>query len=203
MREQVVGLFQREESVVEAAQMLHGGGYGFSDLDLVSKEAVHDSALSALLLQVRPGRLMERPEGMWPCALWWASIGSCVMEVPVLICVLVVFDSWAIQLLLRSTLWKFGALFGGIFGAIVGSDRGLEANAAHRYEKHLAHGSIVLAARVHHNDAPHARGIFIESGAFDIRNVEGRFIAKGSPDATETPLGQRDSSPRGSETPAQ
>ena len=36
---------------------------------------------------------------------------------------------------------------------------------------------LAVAARVSHRDAPQTRGIFIESGAFDVRNVEGRFIA--------------------------
>lgn len=121
---------------------------------------------------------MEKPEGMWPCALKWALVGSCVVEVPVLIWVLLVFDSWAIQLFLGSTLWKFGTLFGGIFGAIAGADRGLESQVARCYEKYLAQGNMALAARVHHRDAPQTRAILIESIAFDIRNVEGSFIAK-------------------------
>ena len=74
----------------------------------------------------------------------------------------------------------FGTLFGGMFGAIVGADRGLESQVAQRYEKHFAQGAIAFAARVNHRDAPQTRGIFIESGAFDIRNVEGSFVAKKS-----------------------
>ena len=74
-----------------------------------------------------------------------------------------------------------------MLGAIVGSDRGVEANVAHRYEEQVGQGAFALAARVHHKDARLTRGIFIESYAFDVRNVEGNFIAKAAPSsATKT-----------------
>ena len=181
MGQQVVGLFQREESVVEAAQLLHAAGCTPKDVDLVSTRDVGEPELSGLVREVRLGRLMETPEGTWPCALRGALVGSLVVEVPVLIGVFLAFDSWAMQLFLGSTLWKIGALFGGLLGAVVGSHRGLESTVAHRYHQHLLRGAFVLVARVSHRDAPQARGIIIESGAFDIRNVEGNFIAKEPP----------------------
>lgn len=181
MREQVVGLFRTEESVVEAAQILNASGYHPTDLDLVSTEPLHDPSLPLVSRHVRLGRLMERPEGTLPYALRWAVIGSLVVEIPVLIWVIIAFGSWGIQVFLGSTLWKFGAFFGGLLGAIVGADRGLESEAVHRYQEQLALGAFALAARVEHRDAPYARGIFIESCAFDIRTVEGRFIAKSEP----------------------
>ena len=186
MREQIVGLFHREGSVYEAAEMLQAAGYTASDLDLVTKEDKHRHDLPSAFRPVHLGlgRLMQRPEGMWPSGLRWALIGSVAVEVPVLIWVLLAFDSWAIQVFLGSTLWKFGTLFGGILGAIAGADRGLEANVARRYEEQLGHGALALAARVHHRDARLARGILIESGAFDVRNVEGSFIPKGTPTTT-------------------
>ena len=180
-REQVVGLFPREESAVEAATLLRSAGYGPRDLDLVSIDAGRQPDLPDLpdlLSRVRLGRLMERPEGMWPAALRWGLLGSLVVEVGVLIWVLLTFDSWAIQVFLASTCWKLGAMFGGMLGAIVGADAGLESQAVRRYEKHFAVGAIALAARVRGPDRMMTRGAFIESGAFDVRSVEGRFIAK-------------------------
>ena len=178
MREQVVGLFQREADVAEAARILHSAGYTLSDLDMVSKAEVSGPAPGWLTGQIHLGRLMERPEGMWPCGLRWALIGTLVVEVPVLIWVLLAFDSWGIQLFLGVTLWKFGTLFGGMLGATAGAFRGLESQVAHRYEEHLAQGSLALVARVHRRDAAQARAIFIESGAYDIRSVEGDFISR-------------------------
>ena len=195
MRVQVAGLFQREEGAVEAVEMLHAAGYASSDLDLVSKEPPRNVDLPSLTRHVHLGRLMQTPEGTWPCALRGALIGSLAIEVPVLICVLLAFDSWAIQVFLASTLWKIGALFGGLLGAVVGSHRGLEGAVAHRYEKYLDLGAIALAARVEHLDAPQARGIFIESGAFDIRNVEGQFIAKDMAASAQTVSDGRDNHP--------
>ncbi len=195
MREQVVALFQKEEDITEAARMLHAAGHAPSDLDLVSKKAVNDSHLLTLLRHVHLGKLMERPEGMWPCALRWAIIGSVVVEVPVLIWVLLAFDSWGIQLFLGLTLWKFGTIFGGILGAIAGANRGLESGVVHRYEKHFSQGAFALAARVKHCDAPQARGIFMESGAYDIRNLEGDFRAKKEPAAQKKSSSRKDGSP--------
>ena len=71
-----------------------------------------------------------------------------------------------------------GALFGGMLGAVVGSHRGLEPEVAKGYESHLSNGAYVFAVRVDRKDAPHTRGALIETGAFDVRDVEGNFIAK-------------------------
>ena len=48
MREQMVGLFQREESVAEAAQLLHVAGCTPEDLDLVRTGDVGQPELSGL-----------------------------------------------------------------------------------------------------------------------------------------------------------
>lgn len=40
MREQIVGLFEREQSAAEAAQMLQAAGYSCTDLDLVTNQAI-------------------------------------------------------------------------------------------------------------------------------------------------------------------
>ena len=172
MRAQVVGVFRSEEGVLEAAQVLHVAGYARADLDLVTQERVRDWRLPLVTKPVHGGRLMERPEGALRCALRWALIGSLVVEVPVLVWVLLAFDSWATQLFLG------GTLFGGFIGVVIGMDRGLEPEAAERYRKHLAQGSFVLAAKVHQRDVPHARGILLESGSFDVRTIEGNFIVQ-------------------------
>ena len=177
MREQVVGVFSREAQALEAAELLRAAGYGPRDLDLVARQHSPDTGQD-LLRRVRPVRLTERPEGMWPAALKWALVGSLLAEVGLLAWVLVAFDSWGIQVLLAATLWKFGALFGGLFGAIAGADLGLESSSVRRYERHLAAGWVTLAARVRNQHRMLARGAFIESGAFDVRSVEGRFIAR-------------------------
>ena len=78
---------------------------------------------------------------------------------------------------------------------LVGADRCLEAQVAQRYEKHFARRAFALAARVNHRDAPQTRGIFIESGAFDIRNVEGSFVAKKSSADREGKPDRRGNSP--------
>ncbi len=180
MGEQVVGVFTREAAAVEAATLLRAAGYGPRDLDLVAREP-SPGAGRGLLRLVRPDRLMERPEAMWPCALKWGLIGSLVAEAGVLAWVLVAFDDWGVQVLLAATLWKFGTLFGGLFGAIAGADLGLESRGVRRYERHLAAGCVALAARVKDRHRMLARGAFIESGAFDVRSVEGRFMAREKP----------------------
>ncbi len=181
MGQQIVGLFEREAGVLEAARMLRSAGYLASDLDVISQEAVVDIDPPGRFRPILTSRLMQRPEGMWRCGLRWALIGTCVVEVPVLIWVLVAFDSWGIQVFLASTLWKLGTLFGGMLGAIVGAFRGLESDVAQRYDKSLSRGAVALVARVAQRDAPQTRGILIESGAYDIRNVEGDFISKEPP----------------------
>lgn len=87
-------------------------------------------------------------------------------------------------MLLAITLWKIGALFGALWGAIAGANRGLESRVANRYQYHLEQGTWALVARVGRYHAPLARGVLIESGAFDIRNVEGSFVARPGSAAT-------------------
>ena len=197
MGEQVVGVFTREAAAVEAATLLRAAGYGPRDLDLVAREP-SPGAGRGLLRLVRPDRLMERPEAVWPCALKWGLIGSLVAEAAVLAWVLVAFDDWGVQVLLAATLWKFGTLFGGLFGAIAGADLGLESRSVRRYERHLAAGCVALAARVRDRHRMLARGAFIESGAFDVRSVEGRFMAREKP----TSGGDRTPAPRPGAVPA-
>ena len=184
MGQQVVGLFREERGLFEAAQMMRDAGYPPLALDLASKGPVPHPALLSLVRHVHLGRLTERPERMWPYALRCALIASILVEIVVLVWVLLYFDSWGTQALLSLTIWKFGALFGGMLGAIIGADRGLESNMVRLYERHLSEGALALAARVRSRDAPNARGIFLETGAYDIRNVEGNFIA------AERPVGQ-------------
>ena len=89
-----------------------------------------------------------------------------------------------IQVLLAITLWKIGGLFGALWGAIAGANRGLESRVANRYQYYLEQGTWALVARVGRYHAPLARGVLIESGAFDIRNVEGSFVARPGSAAT-------------------
>ena len=70
---------------------------------------------------------------------------------------------------------------GAMIGVLLGQDRGLEPEVAHRYETHVRDGRLLLAARVRRRDLPHVRGILLESGAQEVRDVEGTVEPKNVP----------------------
>ena len=178
MHQQIVGLFQHEGSAVEAAQILSVYGCKLTAIDLVSQRSAVPPDSPGIFRTVYARHLLEQPDAMWPCAFRWGVAGSVLVEISVLIWVLLAFDSWGIQVFLASTIWKLGGILGGMLGAMVGAFRGLRSEIARSYIMHLEHGSLALVVRIKNLDAPFARGVLIESGAYDIRNVEGSFVPK-------------------------
>lgn len=109
--------------------------------------------------------------------------GALIVELPVLFWLLFVVDAataeqWGmtlggLQLFLGSTAWKLGAVVGGFAGAAAHVGDGVGPDAIRGYETSLAEGKLVLAAHVRAFGGPNARGILIESGALELRDIKG------------------------------
>ncbi len=187
MSKQIAAVFQHEEGALEAAQMLHDAGHAPSNVVVFSSKGLSYPHLSLFATPVFVERFVKRPEKALGRALHGAIVGSLLVGGLSLIWVFLAFDHWAMQLFLASTMWKFGVFAGAFIGGVMGAQMGLEERLADRFNRHLAQGHILLAAGVEATNAPEARGILIESGAFSVHDVQGAFIGQG-PEKASRPL---------------
>ena len=167
--------------------MLHDAGHTPSNVSVFSKEGLSYPHLSLFATPVFLEKLVKRPEKALGRALYGAVVGSTLVGGLSLIWVFLAFDHWGMQLFLASTMWKFGVFVGAFVGGVMGAQLGLDDKVADRFNRHLALGHILLAARVEAEKAPEARGILIESGALGVQDVEGAFIGQG-PERVPRPL---------------
>ena len=142
-------------------------------------------APSAVLVDVATGTvvplLRRRNESILRTAVRWGIVGALLVELPFLAVLPFVHMDTAVLVFLAVSLWKFGAGFGAWFGAMAGQERGLEPELATAYERHLASGRWLVTARAGRRERPQTRGALMESGASDVRDVQGTFIVKPPP----------------------
>ena len=168
---QIVGTFA-DRSALDAAGRLFGtAGYATETLTL----------LAPTELGRRAAPLTQRGELMLRAAVRWGIIGALVVEVPSVIAMLLLPVDINVKVLIAAIMWKFGAGFGAWFGAASAGERGLEQEVAEDYEARLERGGWVLAVDVRRRDRPFARGVMLESDAFDVRDVIGTFETKPEP----------------------
>lgn len=168
---QIVGTFA-DRSALDAAGRLFGtAGYATETLTL----------LAPTELGRRAAPLTQRGELMLRAAVRWGIIGALVVEVPSVIAMLLLPVDVNVKVLMAAIMWKFGAGFGAWFGAASAGERGLEQEVAEDYEARLERGGWVLAVDVRRRDRPFARGVMLESDAFDVRDVIGTFETKPEP----------------------
>lgn len=187
MSKTIAAVFREEEGALEAAQVLSDAGHAPPTVRVFSREGLSYPHLSLVATPFFVERFVKRPEKALGRALQGAIVGALLVGGLSLIWIFLAFDHWAMQLFLASTMWKFGVFVGGFVGGVMGAQMGLEDRYADRFNRHLALGHILLAARVESGDAPGVRGALIESGALSVHDVEGSFIGQG-PERAPRPL---------------
>ena len=168
---QVVGTFARRSELDAASRLLDAAGYR-AELTLLSPPEADRLAAP----------LAQRGELMLRAAVRWGISGALIVEVPSVIALLLLPVDSNVKVLMAATMWKFGAAFGAWFGAASAGERGLDQEVAEDYEARLEQGGWVLGAGVRRGDRPFARGVMLESDAFDVRDVIGTFETKPEPD---------------------
>lgn len=168
---QIVGTFADRSSLDAAGRLFGTAGYATETLTL----------LAPTELGRRAAPLTQRGELMLRAAVRWGIIGALVIEVPSVIAMLLLPVDVNVKVLMAAIMWKFGAGFGAWFGAASAGERGLEQEVAEDYEARLERGGWVLAVDVRRRDRPFARGVMLESDAFDVRDVIGTFETKPEP----------------------
>ena len=165
----IVGIFEDGQGTRAAQQLLAGAGYR-PGLVAPSPDEV-----------AAPTLLKHRGEAMFKAALRWCILGSLIVEVPTLLILFALPVDMTVRVFMGATMWKFGAAFGGWIGLIMAEEQGLDSDLAAEYESHLSSGRSVLSADVRRGDRPFARGVMVESGAVDVRDVVGTFEVKVPP----------------------
>lgn len=164
----IVGTFDNRSALDAAGHLFSAAGYTPETL--------------TLLVPPETGRraapLTQRGELMLRAAVRWGIIGALIVEVPSVIAMLLLPVDVNVKVLMAAIMWKFGAGFGAWFGAASAGERGLDQEVAEDYQARLERGGWVLAAGVRRGDRPFARGVMLESDAFDVRDVIGTFEIK-------------------------
>ena len=164
----VVGTFAGRSTLDAAGQLFDAAGFAPEELTLLAPPAAGRAAAP----------LAQRGELMLRAAVRWGIIGALAVEVPSVIVLLLLPVDINVKVLMAATMWKFGAGFGAWLGAASAGERGLDQEVAEDYEARLERGGWVLGADVRRRDRPFARGVMLESDAFDVRDVIGTFEAK-------------------------
>ena len=167
----VVGTFAGRSALDAASRLFDAAGIAAEELTLVSPPATGRA----------PAPLAHRGELMLRAAVRWGIIGALVVEVPSVIALLILPVDINVKVLMAAIMWKFGAGFGAWFGAASVAERGLDQEVAEDYEARLERGGWVLGIDLRRGDRPFARGVMLESEAFDVRDVIGTFEAKPAP----------------------
>ena len=167
----VVGTFAERSALEAAGQLFDAAGIAAEELILLPPPATGRAAAP----------LAQRGELMLRAAVRWGIIGALAVEVPSVIALLLLPVDINVKVLMAATVWKLGAGFGAWFGAASVAERGLDQEVAEDYEARLERGGWVLGIDVRRGDRPFARGVMLESDAFDVRDVIGTFEAKPAP----------------------
>ena len=168
---QIVGTFADRSALDAAGDLFDAAGYTQGALTLLAPPQ----------LGRRAALLTQRGELMLRAAVRWGIIGALIVEVPSVIAMLLLPVDVNIKVLMAAIVWKFGAGFGAWLGAVSAGERGLDQEVAEDYEARLERGGWVLAVDVSRTDRPFARGVMLESDAFDVRDVIGTFETKPEP----------------------
>ncbi len=165
---QIVGTFAGRSALDAARRLFDGTGYTAETLTLLAPPEPG----------MRTAPLTQRGELMLRAAVRWGIVGALIVEVPSVIVLLLLPVDINVKVLMAVTVWKVGAAFGAWLGAASAGERGLDQEVAEDYEARLERGGWVLGADVRRGDRPFARGVMLESDAFDVRDVIGTFEAK-------------------------
>ncbi len=167
----VVGTFAGRSAADAAGHLFDAAGIAPEELTLLVPPATGRAAVP----------LAQRGELMLRAAVRWGIIGALAVEVPSVIVLLLLPVDINVKVLMAATMWKVGAGFGAWLGAASAGERGLDQEVAEDYEARLERGGWVLGIDVRRGDRPFARGVMLESDAFDVRDVIGTFEAKPVP----------------------
>ena len=169
MSRTIVGVFDDWPSASAARQLFLEVGYSPEQLTLL-RPADGDIPL-----------LRQRPECIFRSAVRWAIIGALAVELPVVIGLLFLPVSAGIRIFMAASVWKAGGLMGAWLGVLLGLDHGLEPEVTQRYERLLKQQKVVLAVRSSRRTLRNARGMLLESGALEARDVDGTVEVKAQP----------------------
>ncbi len=179
MSQLVAAIFPSKASALAALGMLEGAGYLSRRVVLLAQDVDRDGAGPVTGPRyVSAANLVESGELVLPMALKGAVVGSAIVFFLSIIFSLLLVKSLSHQLMIISMVWKVGGMVGSYVGLAVGYERGMSSEMIRYYSKQVELGRVVLATRVRRRHLSNIRGILLESGALEVRDVQGSFEAK-------------------------
>lgn len=162
----IVALFDDEAAARRAHQALRAAGLAGHQLALLAPGHLPRARADASVV-------LAKGDSVLGTAVRWGIIGAVGVEVPLLALTIALPVDVNVKVLIGATAWKFGAAFGVWLGAMAGAEHGVDGELARDYEMQLRNGRWLIAAAVMARSARHVRGALLESGALEVRDVDG------------------------------
>ncbi len=173
MHTTLIAAFNSEALLGEAVGLLREAAYKRSEIRVASRNTLRNLSLNGSAKYKRTARLTDTPAALLRYALVGALIGSLIVEVPVVLWLAISqVESVGMQVVIAVGVWKLGAVVGGLFGLMYGQDHGMDPDVAIEYEGYLKQGAYLVLINVRGERAYKARGILIESGATQVRDLD-------------------------------
>lgn len=151
----IIGVFESKSKAESAVNSLRQQGFTNEEINIVSKKQQHNDQDETFDDDITDGTLTGGTLGgiggllMGAGALMLPGIGPILAVGPI-------------------TAAVGGAIAGGIAGGLI--DWGIPAEASHRYEQEVAHGSILAIIRTDSTKVNSAAQILRQNGAKDVEN---------------------------------
>lgn len=173
MRTTLIAAFNSESLLAEAAGLLREAGYKRSEVRIVSRNVIRTPAIAGSVKLTKTNRLTDTPAALLRYALTGALIGSFLTEIPIVMWLAIAkMESVGMQVVIAVGVWKLGATLGGLFGLMYGQDHGIDPDVATEYDPYLRKGDYLVLINVRRERASKGRGILIESGATQVRDLD-------------------------------
>ncbi len=173
MHTTLIAAFDSEALLVEAAGLLREAGYKRSEVRVVFRNAIRNPALLSSAKHTKSARLTDTHTALLRYALTGALMGSFLVEIPIALWLAIAkIDSVGMRVVIAVGVWKLGAVIGGLFGLMYGQDHGIDPDVATEYDPYLRRGDYLVLINVRREQASKARGILIESGATQVRDLD-------------------------------
>ena len=172
---QIVGIFSDKISAESACNLLSGadyklGKYNFYSLDdsYAFKESKNEKKEDGK----NTVKFLDNGDVTLKLAVKGTIIGAGLFFIVSFFWAWLMFDDISTRVLISSTVWKCGAVIGAFVGIYWAYERGLTPEYNSYYLQNLKLGKILVAVQPKHSHANVVRGILIESGAQEVRDLK-------------------------------
>ena len=172
---QIVGIFSDKNSADSASELLFDAGYKQKKCQLYSLENIaNDNSAYPFNNNKKVKetfKFLDNGDVTLKLAINGTIIGAIIVFLFSFLGAWLMVDDLSTRILISGTLWKCGAVIGAFVGIYWAYERGLTPEYNSYYLKNLQVGKILVAVQPKSPHASIVRGILIESGALEVRDL--------------------------------